>query len=137
MDFPRLPRTLLLCFALVATSMCGGPPASREVADRFTRLYYDQANVAEAVKLCTGPARTRLEGELAAIKGVAPDSGANKPAVTVRLTSEDVSSTARATYVYNVDPRTSGVGPLVATLAVVNEGGQWLVSTFDERERSS
>jgi hypothetical protein len=137
MDCSRLPRTLLLCVLLVATAMCGHDSPSRQVADRFTELYYNQANVAEAVKLCNGAARTRLEAELAAIKGVAPDAGSNKPAVTVRLASADTTSLSQATFVYDVAARTSDVGPVVATLVVVNEGGRWLVSTFDERERSS
>jgi hypothetical protein len=136
MNPSRFATTLTLCLAL-ATSMCGGAPPSRQVADRFTALYYGQANLAEAVKLCTGAAQTRLENEIAAVKGVAPDTGSNKPPVDVRLDSEDVSKTAQATYVYTVAPRTTGVGPVVATLVVSNQDGHWLVTSIDERERSS
>ena len=42
-------------------------------------LYYAHPNMAEAVKLCSGTARTKLEGQLQAIKGVAPDSRRSSP----------------------------------------------------------
>jgi hypothetical protein len=132
-----MPRRL---FAYVLVGLlgaaCGGQPSeSRRVADQFTDLYYTHAKVADAAALTSGAARTRLQGELAAIKGVPADAAADRPRVALKLVSEDASPTA-ATYVYNVDPQTAGIGPLAATVGLANEGGTWRVVTLEEKERN-
>lgn len=129
-------RALVLATVIAAASGCSTPSASQEAADRFMDLYYHQANVAEAVKLCTGAAKTRLDGELQAIAGVKPDSGANKPPVGVRLLSSSTPSADRATYVYRVDARTADVGQITTTLSLVAENGRWLVSSLAEAQAS-
>ena len=130
-------RTLigLLVGLLVVAVACGRPSESRQVADRFTDLYYAHARLADALELTTGAAQTRLQGELAAIKGVPPDPAADRPRVTLHLVSETTASPTQATYVYNVDPQTTGIGPLVATVGVANQDGKWRVVTLDEKER--
>jgi hypothetical protein len=116
------------------TAMCGGTPASRLIADRFMVLYYDQSHVGEAVQLCTGAAKARLEEEIKFMKGV---PAAALEHVTFRLRAQDFPTRAQATYVYRVHLRTPEVRALFARLVLVNEGGQWLVSRFDEKERAS
>jgi hypothetical protein len=128
-------RSVLLGVALAAAT-CATRPESREVADRFVDLYYARANLAEAVTLCTGAARTRLEGELSAIKGVPADAPADKPRVTWRLTSATTESPTAAKYTYRVEAHTSDVEPLVASLTLGNEGGRWRVTALDEGEGS-
>jgi hypothetical protein len=54
--------------------------------------------------------------------------------VTLHLVSESASPT-QATYVYNVDPQTAGIGPLVATVGLTAQDGKWRVVTLDEKER--
>jgi hypothetical protein len=127
---------LALVAALVPLTMCAGAPESRRVADRFMETYYGASNVADAVKLCTGAAKTKIEGELAAMRGMAPAAASDKPRVTYRLASETAAA-GEATYVYEVDPRTSDVKPLTATLALASEGGQWLVTSITETRRGS
>ena len=107
---------------------------SREVADRFIDLYYARMNMAEAVKLCSGDARTKLEDRLRAIKGVAPDQPAGEPRVTFNLTASTNPTPTQATYTYNVTAHTSDVGNVVATLTVTEEGGRWTVTSFNETE---
>jgi len=116
--------------ALLGAS-CSKPSESREVADRFMELYYARMKVAEAVKLCSGAARTKLEGELRAIQGVAPDAGAGEPRVTFELTAANPSPT-QATYTYRVTPHTADVRPVTAMLTLDNEDGHWHVTTFNE-----
>jgi hypothetical protein len=107
---------------------------SREVADRFIDLYYARVNMAEAVKLCGGDARTKLEDRLRAIKGVAPDQPAGEPRVTFNLTASTNPTPTQATYTYKVTAHTSDVGNVVATLTVTEEGGRWAVTSFNETE---
>ena len=77
----RLLRSSILIFALVilAAASCTMECKPQEVADRFMDLYYAHPNMAGAVKLCSGAAKTKLEGQLQAIKGVAPDSSSAEP----------------------------------------------------------
>jgi hypothetical protein len=110
---------------------------SREVAERFMDLYYVRMNMAEAVKLCSGEARTKLEGQLRAIKGVAPDQPAGEPRVTFNLSASTKPSPTGATYTYKVTAHTSDVGNVAATLTVTEEGGRWTVTSFNESEGPS
>jgi hypothetical protein len=131
----RRSASVLLAVVLVLLG-CGKPSASREVADRFMDLYYARMNVAEAVKLCSGAARTRLEGELKAIQGVQPDAPSGEPRVTFQLTGGDAPSGTQATYVYRVTAHTAGVGNVVATLTLADDGGRWAVTSLKEDEGS-
>jgi len=119
------------------TAMCGGTPPSRPVADRFMVLYYDQSHVGEAVRLCTGEAKARLEEEIKIMTGVPAAAPEERPHVTFQLRAQHFPTRAQATYVYRVHVRTPEVRALFARLVLVNEGGQWLVSMFDEKERAS
>jgi hypothetical protein len=115
--------------------MCGAAPESRRAADRFMQLYYGEANVADAVKLCTSAAKAKLEAELAAMQGMAPAAASEKPHVGFRLASETVTSATQATYTYEVDARTSDMHSLSTTLVLSGGGGQWLVTSFAETRR--
>jgi hypothetical protein len=133
-----MSRRLFACVLIgLLGAGCGGRSSgSRQVADRFTDLYYAHARVAEALELSSGAARTKLQGELAAIKGVPADSASDAPRVTLKLVSENAASPTAATYVYDVDPQTAGIGPLAATVGLANEGGTWRVVTLEEKERN-
>ena len=133
----RRVRPVLLSGVLFLATMCSGGPESRQVAGRFMELYYGESRVADAVKLCTGAAKAKLEAELVAMRGMAPAAAPDKPRITFRLTSENVAGAAQATYVYDVDPRTSDVGPLTATLGLTADGGEWLVSALGEKTSGS
>lgn len=135
---PREPAaaSTRLCLAIglaAAVFACQKPSESQQVADRFMQLYYGQANLAEAVVLSTGAAKERLEREIRAIVGVAPDTGANKPTVTFSLISSTSPSSNMAIYSYEVVPHTADVGTLVATLDIALDGGRWLVSSLSEQ----
>ena len=133
-----MPRRLFACvlIGLLGAACSGGSSESRQVADKFTDLYYTHARLADAAALTSGAAQTRLQGELAAVKGVPADAAADKPRVTLKLVSENAASPTSATYVYNVDPQTAGIGPLAATVGLANEGGTWRVVTLEEKERN-
>ena len=129
----RFAAVLVATLALAAVH-CGKPSASREVADRFMDLYYARMNVAEAVKLCSGAARTKLEGELQLLQGVPPDPPSGEPRVTFSLTESSTPSPTEASYTYRVTAHTSDVGTVTAALTVANQGDRWLVTSFTERE---
>lgn len=97
-------------------------------------LYYTRMSVGEAVKLCSGAARTRLEGELRSLQGVPPDAPAGEPRVTFSLTANTNATPTEATYTYRVTAHTADVGQVVAALTLTNEGGHWLVTSFSEGE---
>ena len=120
---------------MVVIAACAPRPESREVAERFLSLYYGQSKLAEARALCTGAARARLDAEIVAVKGMAAPT--DEPRVTWHLLDGGPSNASSATYRYGVDPRTADVRPLVATLALVEDGGRWLVSSISEAERGS
>ena len=127
------PRPEARPIVLAATS-CAQAPESRQVADRFMELYYAQASVAEAVQLCGGAARTRLESELRAIQGVPPDEHAGEPRVTFNLTASSNPTPTQATYTYHVTAHTADVGKVAATLTLTNEDGRWIVTSLSEGE---
>jgi type 1 fimbria pilin len=89
-------------------------------------------NVAEALKLCGGAARTRLEGELRSLQGVPPDAPGEEPRVTFDLTAGTKPTPTQATYTYRVTARTADVGKVAAALTLTHEGGRWLVTSFSE-----
>ena len=124
----------LLLPAVLAVTSCSRPTESRAVADRFVDLYYARMSVAEALKLCGGAARTKLERELSAIAGVPPDAPSGEPRVSYELTGSSTPTATQATYTYRVTARTADVGPVVATLGLTSDAGRWLVTTFSESE---
>jgi hypothetical protein len=132
------PRLQVVCafvlsaVLILAATGCRKPSASQELADRFMELYYARKHVAEAVQLCTGAARTKLEAELRAIQGVRPDPSADEPRVTFSLTASTNPTPTQATYIYRVTAHTSGIGNVVATLMLTDEGGHWLVTSLKE-----
>ena len=126
----RMTSVRLVVSLLPLLAMCTGAPESRRVADRFMELYYGQSDVAAAVKLSTGAAKAKLEGELAALQGMAPVAAADKPHVGFRLSSENAGA-AQATYVYAIDARAAG-DSLTATVVLSSDGGQWLVTSLVE-----
>jgi hypothetical protein len=123
----------LAAAALALVAACQQLSPARLTADRFMQLYYANADVAEAATLCTGAAREKLENELRAIQGVAPDTDANRPTVTYSLQSSAEPGPERAQFVFKVVPHTDDVGSLSATLGLVHQDGRWLLSTLSEQ----
>jgi type 1 fimbria pilin len=131
----RWAFALSAVLVLTATS-CAKPSESQQVADSFMDLYYTRMSVGEAVKLCRGAARTRLEGELRSLQGVPPDAPAGEPRVTFSLTASTNPTPTEATYTYRVTAHTADVGQVVAALTLTNEGGHWLVTSLSEEPAS-
>ena len=125
---------LILVLVMLAAASCTKESKPQEVADRFMDLYYAHPNMAEAVKLCDGAAKTKLEAQLQAIKGVAPDSSAAEPRVNYDLSGSTNPSSSSATFTYRVTARTTDVGSVVATLGLAHEDGRWTITTFSEQE---
>jgi hypothetical protein len=96
--------------------------------------YYARMSVVEALKLCSGAARTRLERELKVVQTVPTNAHAGEPRVTFKLTASTNPTPSQATYKYRVTAHTADVGPVVATLTLTKEGGRWLVTTLTEGE---
>jgi len=118
-------------------AMSGDAPDSRTVADRFLKLYYDDDldRVREAAQLCTGIAKSRLEGEIKFMDGAPPPEPADRLNASFRLLYQR-STPAEATYVYRVHLRTPDTGQLFTKLVLIQEGGRWVVSRLDEKERN-
>lgn len=122
-------RVAIVTSLLPLLAMCTGTPEPRRVAERFIAAHCAEAQVGDAVTLCTGAAKAKLDGELAAMRGMGPVAAADRSHITFRLASESAAG-AQAAYVYEIDPRTSDVKPLTAKLALSNEGGPWLVTSI-------
>ena len=129
----RLALSLSLLVGLTAAG-CGRATGAQAVADRFMDLYYAHANVTEAVTLCDGAAKTKLERELQAIKGVPRDARSDEPRVTFTTTGSRTPSADQAAYDYRVVARTGDVGPIATTLTLANRDGRWLVTSIDEKQ---
>jgi hypothetical protein len=52
--------------------------------------------------------------------------------VSFRLVSSSAPAPNQASYVYRVTARTSDVGQIIASLALLEQGGQWLVTSLNE-----
>lgn len=131
----RVLALLILTGLMITASACTKNKARsdpRQVADRFMDLYYARMNMAEAAKLCSGEARTKLQAQMAAVKGVPPNKPADEPRVTFELTASDKPSSTEASYTYRVTPHTSDVAPIVAQLGLSAQNGRWRVSSFSE-----
>jgi hypothetical protein len=133
----RLLRVSASTVALLAVATvlgCTRASPSREVAERFVDLYYARMNLAEAAKLCSGAARTRLDGELHAVAGVPPDAPGDQPRVTWALTGSTTPTPTTATYTYRVTAHTADVGIVATTLELAEEDGRWVVTGIGEQE---
>jgi hypothetical protein len=137
---PRaVPRSFLaLPIVLALVAMSGDVPDSRRVADRFLALFYDDdvGRVREAAQLSTGSAKSRVEADIKFMDGAVPPEGADRLDPTSQLLYQR-STPTEATYMYRVHLRPSETGQLFVRLVLVQEGGRWVVSRFDEKERNS
>ena len=132
---PSRPRLLVLAAVLGMTTMCAtGHSEARRAADRFLALYYDKAHVKDALELCTGHAKTRLEFEIKVMRGARPGDEIH---ASFQPRHEKFPTRDAATYVYEVDLGRAGARPLFARLQLINADGKWLVSEFDEKERAT
>jgi hypothetical protein len=127
-----LARSLATAALVIVAAACRSGAEARNVADRFMALYYDDAHVADAAELCTGQAKDRLNAELQFMAGAPPSQ--ELPA-TFQLHAGKVPSRNEAMYVYRVHLARPDAGPLFARLVLVRDGGRWLVTQFDEKER--
>ena len=128
-------RVLALSLLLAATG-CGDHSASRRVADRFLTLYYVEDKVVDAMDLCSGDARERLDVELRIMHGVPPPTPGERPPVTFEFQREEVSPGGRPTYVYEVRLPARDKIRLFAKLEMVQERDRWFVATLEEKERT-
>ncbi len=125
--------------AIVAASLCtaalAGGADSATVANQFIRAYFQDDNMAEAVKLASGAAKARLESELQQIKAVGSKEAAkDQPVVTTERVQMQPVSADEQLYVYRVVSQVAGVEPISAHLTLRKEGGTWKVSTFVQDE---
>jgi hypothetical protein len=125
----------ILAITLLLAAGCAAVPEPQQVAERFIEAYYVKSDLAAALALCGGDARTRLQAELAAVQGV-PRDPADTPRVSFALARDPIRSATAAAYAYRVTAHTADVGVVVATLGLTHEGGRWLVTSFDEREQT-
>ena len=126
----------LLAMLLLLTA-CSQDVDSETVAYEFVRLYFVEDNMAEAVKLTTGGARTKLEGFLQEIEAAgAKEPAKDKPLVTATLLETQPVSQDEILYTYRVtsDVEVEGMEPITAKLWLSNEGNAWRVSDFVQEE---
>ena len=129
----RLCATVAAIAAFAVAAGCAGTSEARRVADRFLALYYDQSHVGDAVALCTGNAKARLQFEIKFMNGV-PTRPDEHPA-TFELREGRFPSRSEATYFYRVHLGRPGAGVVFARTKLVHADGQWLVSDFAEKVR--
>jgi hypothetical protein len=130
---PSLRSVPVIAIAVLMVAGCAAVPEPQQVAERFIESYYVKSDLAAALALCAGDARTRLQAELAAVQGV-PRDPADTPRVSFALARDPIRSATAAAYAYRVKAHTADVGVVVATLGLTHEGGRWLVTALDERE---
>ena len=116
---------------------CSKNVDSETVAYEFVRLYFVEDNLAEAIKLASGSAKTKLEGSLRAIEEAgAKEPAADKPLVKAELLETQSTSEETILYSYRVtsDEEVGGMEPITARLWLSKEGNVWRVSKFIQDE---
>lgn len=131
----RSRRAFLLSLVVPLTlsaSACTQPSQSQKAADQFVEAYYVQISVADAVKMATGLAKAKLDGQLKLLAGAGPEPVADKPRVTFKLISSKSAEAGEATYVYEIHTHVQDVGKRMVFVKVRQENGNWLVTQFTE-----
>ena len=126
----------LLAMSLLLTG-CSQDVDSETVAYEFVRLYFVEDNMAEAVKLTSGSAKTKLEGLLQVIEGIdAKEPARDKPLVQATLLETQPAADDTVLYTYRVtsDVEVEGMEPITAKLWLSKEGNAWRVSDFVQEE---
>ena len=134
---PIKPFASALIVALLLLTACSKNVDSETVAYEFVRLYFVEDNLAEAVKLASGSAKTKLEGSLRAIEEAgAKEPAADKPLVKAELLETQSTSKETILYSYRVtsDEEVGGMEPITARLWLSKEGNVWRVSKFIQDE---
>jgi hypothetical protein len=134
---PIKPFASALIVALLLLTACSKNVDSETVAYEFVRLYFVEDNLAEAVKLASGSAKTKLEGSLRAIEEAgAKEPAADKPLVKAELLETQSTSKDTILYSYRVtsDEEVGGMEPITARLWLSKEGNVWRVSKFIQDE---
>lgn len=134
---PIKPFASALIVALLLLTACSKNVDSETVAYEFVRLYFVGDNLAEAVKLASGSAKTKLEGSLRAIEEAgAKEPAADKPLVKAELLETQSTSKDTILYSYRVtsDEEVGGMEPITARLWLSKEGNVWRVSKFIQDE---
>jgi hypothetical protein len=135
-----LARSFTLTFVVLVLLLagCSRRHESEAVADQFVRRYFVQDNVAAAVELTSGSARTLLENRLKQIEaaGVSEPAAARPKIKTLLLETQPVSP-SEILYVYSVasDVEVAGMKPVTAKLWLSKEGSAWHVSKFLQEEQ--
>jgi hypothetical protein len=126
----------LIVIALLLTA-CSKDVDSETVAYDFVRLYFVEDNMAEAVKLASGSAKTKLEGFLREIEATgAKEPAKDRPLVKATMLETQPVSQDEMQYIYRVtaDVEVEGMEPITAKLWLSKEGNAWRVSKFVQQE---
>lgn len=131
-----------ILFALIATALsaCGNggddrADAATAASQNFMSVYYQESNAKGALELCTGDAKAKIRKEVAAIEksGVAPDSGNEKPTVTLKLDRYKKLGDVRYRVSWNIKSSTGQ--SIKVTMTMVQPKDRWLVGKFVENEK--
>lgn len=93
--------------------------------------------MAEAVKLASGSAKTKLEGFLREIEATgAKEPAKDRPLVKATMLETQPVSQDEMQYIYRVtsDVEVEGMEPITAKLWLTKEGNAWRVSKFVQQE---
>jgi hypothetical protein len=128
----RFCAAVLIGIALL-TVACTKPPEANTVADKFIRAYFVEDNVANAAKLASGAAKTRLDGVLQQIEATGlKEPTKDEPHVKLTLMETQSMSADAMGYVYRIDSETSGIQPITAKLRLSKDGNTWSVTEFEQ-----
>ena len=132
----KISAVALIVMSLLLTA-CSKNVDSETVAYDFVRLYFVEDNMAEAVKLASGSAKTKLEEFLREIEAMgAKEPAKDRPLVKATLLEMQPLSQDEILYIYRVtsDVEVEGMEPITAKLWLSKEGDAWRVSKFVQEE---
>jgi len=132
----KIFASALIVMSLLLTA-CSKNVDSETVAYDFVRLYFVEDNMAEAVKLASGSAKTKLEGSLREIEAMgAKEPAKDRPLVKATMLETQPVSQDEMLYTYRVtsDVEVEGMEPITAKLWLSKEGDAWRVSKFVQEE---
>ena len=97
------------------------------------RAYFIKSDMAGAVKLASGNAKTKLAAILQQIQAAgAHEPAKGEPYVKATLAEQLPISGGAVGFVYRVESGVPGIQPITATLRLTKEKDAWFVSDFSQ-----
>ncbi|GIW22676.1 MAG: hypothetical protein KatS3mg068_1683 [Candidatus Sericytochromatia bacterium] len=126
-------KNILAYIIFILVLSCSSVNETENVSDKFVRLYYQEMNQIEAIKIATMNAKEKLEKEIDLIKSRNSQFINDIPKISIK--KEDVQikdDIALVTYKIIIQPKNIKPFEKTAFISLYKENNNWKVSNFEE-----